>query len=105
LEGATSEKTEAATMSTISEPKNEPVVQLYAPKQKAFSLCCLYSLSIFCNAGVELYYQLKHPFPMQDIKISVEEGTSSTHSKSVSSSSGLSTTSKSETSSPVSDEI
>ncbi|WJX37121.1 hypothetical protein P8452_24922 [Trifolium repens] len=68
LEGATSEKTEAATMSTISEPKNEPVVQLYAPKQKG-------------------------------IKISVEEGTSSTHSKSVSSSSGLSTTSMSETSS------
>jgi hypothetical protein len=39
---------------------------------------------------------------MQGIKISVEEGTSSTHSKSVSSSSGLSTTSMSETSSLVS---
>ncbi|MCI29290.1 hypothetical protein A2U01_0050499, partial [Trifolium medium] len=47
--------------------------------------------------------------PKNGIKISVEDGTtsanaktitSSTHSKSVSSSSGLSTTSKSETSSP-----
>jgi hypothetical protein len=66
----------------------------------------------FFNAGIELHYQLKHPFNlMQSIKISVEDGTtpanaktitSSTHSKSVSSSSGLSTTSKSETSSPVS---
>jgi hypothetical protein len=112
LEGSTSEKTEAATMSTISEPKNEPNVKLYAPKRKAFPLFCMYYFLIFFNAGVELYHHLKHSFNlMQGIMISVENGTtspnskkitSSTHSKSVSSSSGLSTTSKSETSSLVS---
>jgi hypothetical protein len=60
----------------------------------------------YYNAGVELYYQLKHPFNlMQGMEICVEDGTTSpTHSKSVSScsSSGLSTTSKLETSLPVS---
>ncbi|KAK2386590.1 disease resistance protein SUMM2 [Trifolium repens] len=56
-EGSTSEKTQASTMPTISEPKNEP-------------------------DGIKII-------------------TSSTHSKSVSSSPGLSTTSKSETSSPM----
>jgi hypothetical protein len=65
----------------------------------------------FSNAGVELYYQIKHPFNlMQGIKISVEDGniinsqtiTSLTHSKSVSFSLDPSTTSECETSSPVS---
>jgi len=77
LEGSTSEKPVAEPLSTISGTENEPPVQVIDHKQKAFPLFCLYSFRHFFNAGIVLYYKLKHPFNFkQGIEITVEKGTS-----------------------------
>jgi hypothetical protein len=57
LEGSTLEKTvAAATLSTISETKNEPHIQLdIVPQQKAFPYFSCIVLS-FSNAGIEFNY-------------------------------------------------
>jgi hypothetical protein len=55
LEGSTSIKTTAGTLSTISGTNNEPPMQLdIALKQKAFPLFCLYYFLTFFNVGIEL---------------------------------------------------
>jgi hypothetical protein len=52
LEGSTSEKIPVATVLTISGTKNEPPIQVVAPKQKAIPLFSLYSLDSFSNSGI-----------------------------------------------------
>lgn len=76
-------------------------------------LVFFFFLKLFFDIGIELYYKLKHPLNFkQGIEISVEEGStstsvktitsSSTHLELVSSSSGTLITSQCKTSSPVS---
>ncbi|RHN67854.1 hypothetical protein MtrunA17_Chr3g0107261 [Medicago truncatula] len=111
LEGSTSEKNVASTLSTISETtRNELPIQLVSPKTKAFpfifSSIIFYSFSmkeLTCTTILNFHFYFK-----QGIELRVEEGTTSAnakiitpslHSKSLSSSLGQLDTSKHKTTS------